>query len=156
MLSTRRPGLLAVTSVGLCFKIPSSPKSFIWNISINKFHQEQKFFICAPGYEMILSHTISYSLFQQGLSVLICEVPGSQIWLKCSIYAHWIKEMLQKVHKNLADVSKVLQAGRLRSEGKRSIHTFVLFFLFPFLLKNQKSCAFRKQKRKNSKILSDL
>lgn len=98
-LSTGRPGLQAVTQQGLCFRRPSSCKSFIWNISINKFHQEQKFFIWAPGYRMILSHTISYSLFQQGLSALICEVPSSQIWLKCSIYAHWIKEMLQNCTK---------------------------------------------------------
>lgn len=95
LLSTRRPGLWLFCNSALCFKILSSPKSFIWNISINKFHQEQKFFICALGYRVILSHTISYSLFQQGLNVLISGLPGSQIWLKCSIYAHWIKDMLQ-------------------------------------------------------------
>lgn len=42
--------------------------------------------------------------------------------------------MLQNCTKNLADVSKVLQPGQLRSERKGSIYTFVGFFLFLSLL----------------------
>lgn len=40
-----------------------------------------------------------------------------------------------------------ITARQLRSEGKGSIPTFVVFFLFLFLLRNQKSWAFRKKGR---------
>lgn len=75
----RGQGPWLLHNLPLVLKLLSSLKSFISNISINKFHQEQKFFIWALGCGLMVSHAITYSLFQQGLSMLICEVAGSQI-----------------------------------------------------------------------------
>ena len=67
--------------------------------------------------------------------------------------------MLQNCTKNLADVSKVLQPGQLRSEGKGSIHTFVVFFLlfffyfFFFLKKPEKLCFQKREEEKEENAL---